>query len=119
MDGLWIPVEAELGGNKLGAGALSTFELAIRHGTYEVPGDVGKIELSDSDPRAMDIIGTDGANKGKHFLCIYELEGDTLRICYDLTGKSRPTAFATEEGTKLFLVKYRRKGSSVAPMPTA
>ena len=63
----------------------------------------------------MDVIGTDGPNKGKTFLAIYELEGDMLRICYDLAGKTRPTAFATEQGTKLFLVRYRRKGTSAVP----
>jgi len=117
IDGLWIPMESELSGNKIAAGALSSFELAIRNGTYEVPGDVGKIELSETDPRAMDVISTDGANKGKTLLAIYELDGDMLRICYDLTGKERPKDFATEKDTKLFLVRYRRKGSSVMPLP--
>jgi uncharacterized protein (TIGR03067 family) len=117
MDGVWIPMEAELGGNKIAAGALSSFELAIRNGTYEVPGDVGKIELSESDPRAMDVVGTGGPNKGKTLFAIYELDGDTLRICYDLSGTERPKEFATEQGTKLFLVRYRRKGMSMVPQP--
>jgi uncharacterized protein (TIGR03067 family) len=115
IDGKWIPIEAELGGDKLAAGALSSFELAIRNGTYEVPGDVGRIELPESDPRAMDVIGTDGPNKGKTFPAIYELDGDLLTICYDLTGKARPTSFATEKGTKLFLVRYKRKAPTGAP----
>ena len=35
--------------------------------------------------------------------------GDTLRICYDLSGKSRPAEFKTEKGTQLFLVTYKRE----------
>src|SRR4051794_40819519 len=35
----------------------------------------------------MDITGTSGPNKGKTILAIYEQKGDTLRICYDLSGK--------------------------------
>ena len=115
LDGKWIPIEAEMGGSKMAAGALSSFELAIRNGTYEVPGDVGRIELSESDPRAMDVIGTDGPNKGKTYPAIYEVDGDLLTICYDLSGKERPKAFATESGTKQFLVKYKRKAPTVTP----
>ena len=32
--------------------------------------------------------------------------GDTLRVCYDLSGKGRPKQFSTKEGTPLFLVTY-------------
>ncbi len=114
LDGKWIPIEAELGGTKMAAGALSSFELAIRNGTYEVPGDVGRIELKDGT-NEMDVIGTDGPNKGKTFPAIYELDQDLLTICYDLAGKERPKAFATESGTKQFLVKYKRKIPTVTP----
>lgn len=40
---------------------------------------------------------------------IYELDDDMLKICYDLSGKSRPTEFKTSEGTQLFLVTYKRE----------
>ena len=56
----------------------------------------------------MDITGTDGPNKGKTLLAIYEQEGDTLRVCYDLSGQGRPTELRTNEGTPLFLVTYQR-----------
>src|SRR5262245_50391694 len=57
----------------------------------------------------MDVEGVQGPNKGKNFLCIYELDGDTMRNCYELSGKSRPTEFKTTEGTQLFLVTYMRE----------
>ncbi len=59
-------------------------------------------------PKTMDIKGTKGPNKGKTFLTIYELKGDELKVCYDLSGKARPTEFATKPDTQLFLVTYRR-----------
>ena len=59
-------------------------------------------------PKALDITGTEGPNKGKTILAIYERNGDTLRICYDLSGKSRPAEFKTTAGTQLFLVEYKR-----------
>ena len=57
----------------------------------------------------MDIKGTEGPNKGKTFLAIYELKDDKLTICYDLSGEARPTEFKTKPDTKLFLVTYERK----------
>jgi uncharacterized protein (TIGR03067 family) len=60
-------------------------------------------------PRAMDVEGTKGPNKGKTILAIYELKGDTRRVCYGLGGKARPAEFKTGAGTQLFLVEYRRQ----------
>lgn len=62
-----------------------------------------------SNPKAMKITGVSGPNAGKVFPAIYELKGDTLRICYDLSGAKRPTEFKTSKGTKLYLVVYQRK----------
>ena len=44
-------------------------------------------------------------------LAIYELNGDTLRVCYDLTGKARPSEFKTRKGELLFLATYKRTKS--------
>jgi uncharacterized protein (TIGR03067 family) len=57
----------------------------------------------------MTITGTGGPNVGKTFPAIYEIKGDTLRICYDLSGAQRPTEFKSVAGTKLYLVTYTRK----------
>ena len=60
-------------------------------------------------PKGMTVNGVIGPNAGRNFPCIYEIQGDTLRICYDLSGARRPTEFKTEAGTKLYLVTYNRK----------
>jgi uncharacterized protein (TIGR03067 family) len=57
----------------------------------------------------MTITGTAGPNSGKTFPAIYELKGDTLRICYDLSSAKRPTEFKSIAGTRLYLVTYNRK----------
>jgi hypothetical protein len=51
--------------------------------------------------KSMDVIGVKGPNAGMTFPAIYELAADTLRVCYDLSGKKRPTEFKTSAGTKL------------------
>jgi uncharacterized protein (TIGR03067 family) len=39
---------------------------------------------------------------------IYELEGDTLRVCVDLESKARPTAFQSKPGSGHRLVTLKR-----------
>ena len=112
IDGTWLLTSAELGGKKLPKGAESV-KLTLKKGEYEVQAespDRGTVTYDDSaKPKEMDIKGTEGPNKGKTFLAIYELSGDKLKICYDLTGKARPTEFKTQPKTKQFLATYERK----------
>ena len=116
MEGTWLPVEAELAGQKFPDEILKTLKLTMSDGKYTVKVgeqvDKGTIKLEPTaKPKAMDITGTEGPNKGKTFLAIYELTGDTLRICYDLAGKKRPTEFKTVKDTQQFLVSYKREKS--------
>jgi uncharacterized protein (TIGR03067 family) len=72
--------------------------------------DKGTVKLMPSaKPKALDITGTEGPNKGKTIQAIYEQKGDKLRVCYDLSGKKRPTEFKSEKDTDLFLVEYTRQ----------
>jgi uncharacterized protein (TIGR03067 family) len=113
LAGTWLASAAELGGQKF-PGDVSKIKLVIKDDKYTVTvgmqADEGTIKLNPTaKPKALDITGTAGPNKGKTILAIYERNGDTLRICYDLSGKSRPTEFKTKEGTQLFLVTYKRE----------
>jgi uncharacterized protein (TIGR03067 family) len=114
MQGTWMPTEAELGGQKFPDEVRKTIKLVIKDDKYTVTvgqegDDKGTVKLDPSaTPKTMDISGTEGPNKGKTFLCIYELDGDTLKVCYDLSGKARPTEFKTKPDTKLYLVTYKR-----------
>lgn len=113
VEGAWIPVKAELAGQPLPDAVLKTISLKLHNGQYDVSvagePDKGMYTLDSSKkPKSMTIAGTEGPNKGKTFPAIYELEGDTLRICYDLSGKQRPADFKTVVGTRLYLVTYHR-----------
>jgi uncharacterized protein (TIGR03067 family) len=114
IQGAWLPSAAELGGGKFPDEVRKMMKLVVKDDKYTVTVgeklDKGTLKLDPSaKPKAMDITGTEGPNKGKTILAIYERSGDTLRICYDLAGKNRPTEFKTKEGTKLFLVTYQRE----------
>jgi uncharacterized protein (TIGR03067 family) len=112
--GTWLPVTAELGGMKLPDEFAKSITLVVKGDTYKVTVgkqvDEGTVKLNPSaKPKEMDITSTEGANKGKTFKAIYELDGDSMKVCYDLGGKDRPTEFKTKEKTMLFLVTYKRE----------
>ena len=114
VQGNWKPAKAELAGQPMADAVLKTISLKLDNGKYEVlvggNPDKGTYTVdSTTKPRSMTITGTAGPNIGKTFPAIYELKGDTLRICYDLSGAKRPTEFKTTAGTKLYLVIYNRK----------
>ena len=114
IDGTWLPSAAELGGEKFPDEVRKAMKLVVADGKYTVTVgkvlDRGTITLDPSKkPKALDIAGTEGPNKGKTILAIYEKTDDTLRICYDLSGKARPTKFETMKDTQLFLVTYARE----------
>src|SRR5882672_9551191 len=113
VQGSWTPVKADLGGQPMTEAVLKSISLKLDNGKYEVSvagaPDKGTYTLdSTSKPKGMTITGTEGPNNGKTFPAIYELKGDTLRICYDLSGAKRPTEFKSIEGTRLYLVTYSR-----------
>jgi len=111
VQGSWTPAKADLGGQPMAEAVLKSISLKLDNGKYEVfvgdKPDKGTYTLdSTSKPKSMTITGTEGPNRGKTFPAIYELKGDTLRICYDLSGAKRPTEFKSIAGTKLYLVTY-------------
>jgi len=114
IDGTWSALAADLGGEALPEELRKTMRLVIDEGTCTVTvadrPDKGIVVLNPrKQPKTMDITWTTGPKKDKRILAIYETTGDTLRICYDLSGNSRPTGFKTEKGTQLFLVLYARE----------
>jgi len=114
VQGTWIPVKAEMAGQAMPEAVLKTIVLKLDQGKYEVS-VAGKIDKGTctqdptTKPKRLSIQGTDGPNAGKTFLCIYEIDGDTFRVCYDLSGMKHPEDFATAKGTLLYLVTYTRK----------
>jgi uncharacterized protein (TIGR03067 family) len=114
MQGAWRPSSGESAGKALTFESLKPIRLVIVDDKYtvttgEIP-DHGTLKIdATKNPKTMDIVSIDGANKGKKFLAIYELSGDTLKICYDLGGKNRPKDFKTAPGSQLFFATYRRE----------
>jgi uncharacterized protein (TIGR03067 family) len=117
QDGVWKPIAAVLGGVRLPEAAVKAITLKVAHGKYEVTVE-GELEPdkgtciidTSATPKRMTIKSTDGPNRGKTFLAIFEMkDAVSMRVCYDLSGQEFPKEFKAPKGTQLYLVGYRRQ----------
>jgi uncharacterized protein (TIGR03067 family) len=60
-------------------------------------------------PKTMDVAYSEGRHKGERRLGIYEIEGDTFRICVAKPGDERPTDFSANTGSGRILIVYQRE----------
>jgi uncharacterized protein (TIGR03067 family) len=58
-----------------------------------------------AQPKTFEFAVTDGINKGMKKHGIYELDGDTLRICQVPGRQDRPKEFASKHGASLLVLK--------------
>jgi serine/threonine-protein kinase len=113
LQGTWTMVAAERGGQseKTARDLQATFtgvRFATRSGDKVLFQSTFTLDPS-AKPKAIDIVFTEGSDKGKSRQGIYVLEGDTLKVCYSDVGRERPTEFTTKEGTGGHLLfVYRR-----------
>src|SRR5437763_9434753 len=115
FQGTWTFESVEAGGKKLPAdqfkGMTVTFEgdkYSVKNGDKVVEAATQKLDPSKS-PKTLDAKVTDGPNKGAVILGIYEISGDTLKVCFDPEGKKRPTEFKGVSGSQTLVVHKRVK----------
>jgi uncharacterized protein (TIGR03067 family) len=114
FQGTWTVESSTTGGMDLPAADLKAFILTFEGDTHTLKrGDelvqVGTQKLDPSkSPKAIDMIMTAGPNKGAVMLGIYEIDGDTLRVCFDPQGKKRPTEFKSAPGSANFVNVHKR-----------
>jgi|SRR5579864_19678 len=60
-------------------------------------------------PKTIDVMFMDGAAQGKLHQGIYELEGDTYKVCMGMPGKPRPTEFVSKPGSGHVLEVLKRE----------
>ena len=74
---------------------------ATYRGTYTVDPSV--------TPKTIDVTFTEGPEAGKTSRGIYELDGDTYKVCVGLAGRDRPEEFASKPGSGHALQVLRRE----------
>jgi uncharacterized protein (TIGR03067 family) len=120
LQGTWVIVGKEYMGKTATKEEVAklTGETVINDGTRtEWSEDLGKKEIineaklkldPNAKPKALDIIITSGLGKGETIQAIYEVTGDTLKICFAMDDGKRPTEFAGKADGKAAFLTYKR-----------
>ena len=75
---------------------------------------MGMVNLNTAkSPRRVDVLVKKEKNDDSTMLGIYELKGDTLKVCFDPEGDARPTAFEAKAGSSHFVAVYKRVNRTV------
>jgi uncharacterized protein (TIGR03067 family) len=117
LQGSWMVVAMEVKGVKLPEDKLKDVDikLVVKDGKYaqHVLGQVqeeGTFKLDPSKkPAAIDFSIQSGKDKGKTQHGIYEIKGDTWRICVGQPGSKRPTAFTSEGDDETAVMTLKRE----------
>jgi uncharacterized protein (TIGR03067 family) len=114
MEGTWKVESAQVGGKEIESSDLKDVVVTIKGAVYEVrfkdKQDAGTLKLDEAQkPKTMDATDTEGDDVGKVVKAIYELSGDTMRVCYASEGGERPTELVSREGAKWLLLTYKRE----------
>ena len=114
MAGKWTIESREESGKATPAEQLKTMTLtldgdkfSIKDGDKVVQAGTYTVDPSQT-PKTFNAAVTEGEGKGTTMLGIYELDGDTLKGCFDQEGKKRPVEFKTPEGSKVVLMVHKR-----------
>jgi uncharacterized protein (TIGR03067 family) len=115
LEGTWSVSSLTIGGKEVPAEALKEFRAVIKGNKYTLMmGDKaleeGTFTVDPSQkPKAIDSTATTGPDKGKTTKRIYELEGNTLKMCSGPSGSDkRPTEFSSKPDTEHQLAVYTR-----------
>ena len=113
FQGTWTVERVEAGGKEvpieLFKGMTVAFEgdkYTVKVGDKLVQAATQKLDPSKS-PKTLDATVAEGPEKSV-ILGIYEINEDTLKVCFDPEGKKRPTEFKTAAGSQTTLAVYRR-----------
>lgn len=104
FQGTWIFESIEVEGEKVPPEGLKGSKLTIKDDTFTVTGADGLFKGTFKiDPtkklKEIDVTFTDGPEKGKTMVGIYELDDETYKPCFKMEGKDRPTEFTGKKGS--------------------
>ncbi|MHC5541518.1 TIGR03067 domain-containing protein [Singulisphaera rosea] len=113
IEGPWRFVAIRSQGKEVPDESFKDSKLMLKGGvlTTMVPGytDLGGFKIDPSaSPKAIDITLNEGLRQKITYFGIYENKGDTLRVCFGLEGKPRPTEFESKpQGGRILEVLTR------------
>jgi uncharacterized protein (TIGR03067 family) len=116
LQGSWSVSELEMEGQTISGGMLANARVVVTGNRFESVGMgsvyEGTVTLNSSaNPPQLDIKFDAGPEKGNTNYGIYELDGDTWKICLATRGKLRPTSFAAPAGSGFVFESLTRGGA--------
>jgi uncharacterized protein (TIGR03067 family) len=114
LEGKWACASAILNGKPLPEEAVTRIRLTLTKDRYTT--ERGTQILFDSiysvdptrNPKQINIVAIEGEFKGKEGQGIYSARNGTLRICYTMPGRPRPTAFESKPGSETYFIIWKR-----------
>jgi uncharacterized protein (TIGR03067 family) len=115
LQGTWTYVSFEMNGVTMPEEERKRMSITYRDDKWEIK-DGDKVVLTGTQkldpsktPHEIDSTVTEGEGKGTTMLGIYELKGDTFKVCFDPTGKERPNSFKPKEGQFAGVIERKKK----------
>ncbi len=115
LQGTWALVGLEVNGEAVPEAKLQGTTLVIKGDKYvtHVKGNKHETTIEvdpGKKPKAIDMYFPDGTNAPKLSKGVYELDGDTLKVCRHQTpGEDRPSQIGSWPNTNLFVVTWKRQ----------
>src|SRR5262249_7687333 len=108
LQGTWEVVSLEIEGRPMGESGFRGSRIVVKGDTFATcsMGATYRGTLrvdAAKKPGALDLLFEEGPEKGNRSLGIFELDGDTWKICLTVHGDTRPRAFETRPGSGLAL----------------
>jgi uncharacterized protein (TIGR03067 family) len=114
FEGTWKFVSVEVEGDEVPEERFADDRLVIKGRQFRSSAGgktnhgVFKIDPT-AKPKTIDLTFTDGPGKDQTQKGIYELEGDTQKICFSLPGRPRPTEFVSKADSRLMIQVLERE----------
>jgi uncharacterized protein (TIGR03067 family) len=114
LQGTWKLESVEARGQKEESDDAKDIVLKITGERYEIrikdKIDGGTLKLDETKkPKTLDATDTEGDDVGKVVKAIYELSGDTLRVCHAGDDDERPKEMATKEDSPVIMMTFKRE----------
>jgi len=117
FQGKWTVTEIQSTDATLTADQLNNFGVTIDGAKmqWQIGDGMRKAKISfldtKSSPKVIDIESLEGDQDGTVFEGIYEIDGDTLRMCLNLSTsmKQRPSEFTVPTGSTLVIVSLKQE----------
>lgn len=115
LQGTWEMEALEVNGEDVPKKKLKGTTLTIKGNKYVVKVKDTEHEVTidldpSKDPKAIDMYLPDGNDAPKLAKGVYDLDGDTFRICrHQMAGEDRPRQIGSWPDTNLFVVTWKRK----------